>query len=219
MGRGIRRVLTAIALLALPGMASAGDDDDSGKCARDSVRVGTACVDKYENSVWQIPSWQKGLIKKVKEGKATLRDLERGGATQVAPAGTCEATDYPSSFPENGNWTAPLYAVSIPGVLPSACLSWFQAVQACALSDKHLITNGKWQRAAAGTSDPGANDGLTNAKCNAFSAGFRKAGQAGATPGGADSCISNWGAQDMVGNLWEWTEQWVDPATRPACPG
>ena len=27
-------------------------------------------------------------------------------------------------------------------------------------------------------------------------------------PGGEGSCISYWGAEDMIGNLWEWTADW-----------
>lgn len=38
--------------------------------------------------------------------------------------------------------------------------------------------------------------------------GPRVTAQAGATPGGTDSCISGWGAEDMIGNLWKWTADW-----------
>jgi len=51
-------------------------------CPRDSVRVGTVCVDKYEASVWSIPATKKSLIKKVKRGKVTLDELINGGAVQ-----------------------------------------------------------------------------------------------------------------------------------------
>ncbi len=45
-------------------------------CPADSVKVGTACIDRYEASVWQIPPTNKALVKKVQDGKATLADLE-----------------------------------------------------------------------------------------------------------------------------------------------
>jgi formylglycine-generating enzyme required for sulfatase activity len=207
-------VVGLVPLLAAPPFS--WGDDDGNTCPRDSKRVGTTCVDIFEASVWSIPATNTSLIKKVKQGRATEANLLAGGATQVAPAGTCDSSppnEYNAlNFPETGNWTAPLYAVSIPGVLPSACLTWFQAEQACALSDKRLLTNQEWQRAAAGTVDPGANDGLINTMCNTNAAGPRNTGLAGATPGGADSCISNWRVQDMIGNVWEWVGDWGDRA-------
>lgn len=105
---------------------------------------------------------------------------------------------------DNGNDCTDIYAVSIAGVTPSRFITWFQAQQAAANSGKRLPTNAEWQMAAAGTVDPGANDGQANTKCNTGAADVRETGNAGATPGGADSCISRWGVQDMVGNLWEW---------------
>jgi hypothetical protein len=140
------------------------------------VQVGPLCVDKYEASVW------------------TVYD---GTGTQYGTA----ADDYPESFPDTGNWTVPLYAVSKVGVTPSRYISWFQAYQACLLSGKRLLTNAEWQMAAAGTPDPGlAGDGVTT--CNTNTAGPVATGSTG-------DCVSNWGVYDMVGNLWEWVADWI----------
>jgi hypothetical protein len=111
-------------------------------CPPDAARVGTTCIDKYEASVWEIPDptgVNRPLVIKVQKGRATLADLTAGGATQLG----CPFvhTMYPPSFPDDGNWTAPVYAVSVPGVKPSMCITWFQAEQACALSNKRLPTN------------------------------------------------------------------------------
>jgi formylglycine-generating enzyme required for sulfatase activity len=140
-------------------------------------------------------------------GVATLSNLTAGGATQLGAASTssCSGSEYGSGFPDTGNWTAPLYAVSIPGVLPSACLTWFQAEQACRLSGKRLLTNQAWSGAAAGTPDPGGGgDGVTT--CNTSTSGPVNTGSTG-------DCVSNWGARDMVGNVWEWVADWVPPGS------
>jgi len=135
-------------------------------CPADAVKFGIACIDRYEASVWQVPPTNKALVKKVQDGKAMLADLTSGGATLLSPSSLCDPP-YPDNFPVTGNWTPTsgsnppspgVYAVSIPGVLPSACITWFQANQACRLSGKRLARNDEWQAAAQGTPDPGTDN-------------------------------------------------------------
>ncbi len=192
--------LLVVTLLALPAHAK--------KCPPDSVQVGPICVDIYEASVWSIPAGSS-LIKKVQKGKALLADLTGGGATQISPSSSCTPA-FPGTFPANGQWTAPLYAVSIAGVHPTACVTWFQADQACRLSGKRVLTNGEWQSAVAGTPDGGGGDnGSTD--CNTITAG------AATNTGSRPNCKSNYGAFDMVGNVREWVADWVPAST--GCPG
>jgi Sulfatase-modifying factor enzyme 1 len=186
-------------------------------CPRDSVRVGPSCVDTYEASVWEISASSTRLIKKVKRGNASLTALTNGGATRRGTTGIF-TDDYPCD--DSGNdCTNKIYAASIAGVPPSGSITWFQAQQACANSGKRLLTNAEWQMAAAGTSDPGASNGLLNTRCNTDSCSnggacaARNTGGAGTVAGGADSCISSRGVQDMVGNLWEWVADWVPRST------
>src|SRR5262249_12731058 len=111
------------------------------QCPPDAVLVGTACVDKYEASVWQIAPSNTGLVNLVQKGRATVANLTAGGATQLSPSPSCNP-GFPAAFPINGQWTPVLgsdppspgiYAVSVAGVPPTACITWFQAATACAL--------------------------------------------------------------------------------------
>lgn len=194
--------------------AYAGWPGDPAKCKPDAVKAGSVCMDKYEASVWQIPATNPsggsnaGLIKKVQDGVVTLAQLTASGATQISPATLCTSA-FPGTFPANGQWTQPLYAVSIPGVHPTACVTWFQAQQACGNARKRLPTNAEWQLAVAGAPDPGGDNGTTD--CNTHSV-FDVV-----NTGSRSGCVSNWGAFDMVGNLDEWVADWTAQPT--ACPG
>jgi formylglycine-generating enzyme required for sulfatase activity len=186
------------------------------KCPPDSVKVGNNCIDTYEASVWQIEPSNTKLVKKVQAGEATLADLTAGGATQLASAATCTGpSDYGINFPDTGNWTPVLgsnppspgvYSVSIPGVQPSACITWFQANQACLVSGKRLLTNREWQGAAASTPDPGTDNGSTD--CNVGKT------FAPSNTGSRSNCKSAWGVFDMVGNEDEWVADWGDLANK-----
>src|SRR5439155_11489229 len=173
----MKRTLCAVGLGALCVMGVAPALAGTLKCPPDSVKVGNACIDLYEASVWQIALSNTALVQKVQAGTATLADLTGGGATQLSPSSSCSPV-YPANFPNDGNWTPVLgssppspgvYAVSISGVHPSACVTWFQANQACLLSGKRLLTNHEWQGAAAGTPDPGTDNGTSD--CNISAAG------------------------------------------------
>jgi formylglycine-generating enzyme required for sulfatase activity len=196
--------MTGLLLTATP--VQAGWPGDSAKCKLDAVKAGSVCMDKYEASVWEVPTVNPagnsnaGLIRKIQNGTAKLTDLGAGGATQISPSMSCSPA-FPATFPENGQWTQPLYAVSIPGVRPTACVTWLQAQQACGNSRKRLPTNAEWQLAVAGTPDPGPDNGTTD--CNSVAA-FDAS-----NTGSRSGCMSRWGAFDMVGNVWEWVADWV----------
>jgi hypothetical protein len=163
----------------------------AGNSANDvMVKVGPLCVDKYEESIWQNPD---------------------GTGTQFGYADSpFNLTDYPAGFPQNGNWTTPVYAVSMAGVIPSTNVTWFQAQQACALSGKRLLTNAEWQMAAAGTPDPGIDNGSTD--CAVLS------GPSPVKTGSRSNCVSNWMVNDMVGGVWEWVADWMQGSAKAWAP-
>jgi formylglycine-generating enzyme required for sulfatase activity len=142
------------------------------------VRVGQLCMDRYEASVWSSPT----------------------GGTQYG----VDADDYPCND-QGHNCRGEIYARSVPGVRPSAYITWFQAQQALANSGKRLPSNAEWQMAAAGTP--------SSAACP-----IDEGGADFTVPGGSfASCISDWGINDMVGNVEEWVADWAPRSA--ACPG
>jgi hypothetical protein len=198
----MRRLLTCSAVLTLltltlPLLAVPTESQAAG-CPPDAVQSGSTCIDRYEASVWYIPAANTGLIRRVKVGRATLAHLTAAGAIQLGlVAGDLAVTGCPLT----GNGCTDVYAVSIPGVTPARFLSQFQAVAAARNAGKRLPSNAEWQAAALGTPDgapcvvSGAGPGLT----------------------GTAACVSDTGAFDMVGNLWEWVADWTPRST--ACPG
>ena len=166
------------------------------KCPGDSVQVEKVCVDKYEASVWETTDAK--TIKKIKSGK-----LEDALGLDLATQRGSTVDDYGAGCPDTGNDCTSFYAVSIPGVVPARNLTWFQAAAACRNAGKRLPTNQEWQTAALGTPDPGTDDGVGD--CNIASAGP-------VNTGSRSLCVSDTGAVDMVGNLWEWIADWGDVA-------
>jgi formylglycine-generating enzyme required for sulfatase activity len=167
------------------------------KCPLDSVQVGGLCVDKYEASVWEIPATSASVINAVKKGKV-LSAASLAGATQRGAT----SADYGAACPRNGSGCTSAYAVSVPGVTPSRFITWFQAAAACRNSGKRLLTNQEWTVAALGTPEVSPDDGSTQCYVNVHfpldpvNSGSRSA------------CVSDTGAHDMVGNLWEWVADW-----------
>jgi hypothetical protein len=198
-----RTILLWICALALLADAAAQTGKPLKKCAQDAVLSGTVCMDRYEASIWRVPDplgANKALVKKIQLGKADVDDLTGGGAT---PLGTASANYAPCA--PNGSGCTDLYAVSIPGVVPSGFATWFQSQQACKNARKRLPTNAEWQAAVAGTPGPGPDNGTTD--CNTAST------FAVSTSGSRSACRSADGAFDMVGNLYEWVAEWIPRST------
>jgi len=163
------------------------------------VKVGTYWVDRYEASLVDTNTYNSGTCNG-SGGKC--------GSSSTGQCGVGVSDDYPLTFPDSGNWSTKVYACSVSGNTPSRNMTWFQAQQACLLAGKRLCTNGEWQGAAAGTYDPGKYNGSGGGSCHTGGTSPRKTGQAGKVPGASASCISRWGAEDMIGNMSEWVDIW-----------
>lgn len=156
-----------------PGAPSWSADCNDGLAAGDiMVRVGSVCVDKYEDSLWTA----------------------RTGGSQITGAIPCNA---------NGQDCTNIFARSVAGVTPRAGITWFQAQAALANSGKRLPTNAEWQMAVRGTPD---DTGPGTTPCNTRSGVV-------ADTGANAGCVSDFGAFDMVGNVWEWVADWVPRST------
>jgi hypothetical protein len=180
-------------------------------CPQDSVRSGPVCVDKWEASAWYIPPTPANayLVTWIRTGN--MPGL-KGGSGLASPAAASRGVVQlgltigdliARGCDAGGNGCKDVYAVSIPGVTPASFVSWFQAVAAARNSLKRLPTNQEWQMAAFGTPD--------GFPCAVTLPGPRPTGNAG--------CISDVGAFDMVGNLWEWVAEWTARTHDPNCPG
>lgn len=205
--------LAVAALLVRVAPASAGSFPriPVTRCAADAVVAGTVCLDRYEASVWRVPNpttTNRLLVSRILLGKATRADLAAGGATQLGTQGD----DYAPCTDDGQSCAGDIYAVSLPSVIPSANVTWFQAEEACANAGKRLPTSAEWQVGANGTPDPGSDDGA--ADCNVGD-GTVVGGSASPT-GGRSRCVSARGAFDMVGNVLEWVADWAPLST--ACP-
>jgi len=168
----------------------------------DIVRVGDGpsafWIDRYEATIW----------------------MTRGGVVTGGRRLFDNETDFDATrFPRNGQWRSgtatmpvlpPAYALSVTGGInvPARWVTWFQAQEACRASGKRLPTGEEWLAAAQGTMDPGVSSGA-GGQCVTMGSAPRNAG-------GGMLCRSGWGAQDMIGNVMEWTAEWYAAPVGPA---
>lgn len=172
------------------------------KGADEVVRVGVGAtafwIDRYEASVWSEPDGSGAAY------------FTSDTATIDAPPG------FPPSGYVAGGFNLEAYAVSKAGAAPARQVTWFQAEQLCRGVGKRLPTNTEWLAAVQGTPDPAMeSDGDASPACHTCDKDDAATCAAGtprstgiAQSAAANACVSRWGAEDMIGNLWEWTESW-----------
>ncbi|PLX21216.1 hypothetical protein C0584_03310 [Candidatus Parcubacteria bacterium] len=93
---------------------------------------------------------------------------------------------------------------SIVDASPWVFISQNQAREACARVGKRLPTNKEWLSASLGTPDKESSWGASD--CH-VSENWES--QPGLT-GSGENCSSSFGAFDMIGNVWEWTDETIN---------
>ncbi len=120
--------------------------------------------------------------------------------------------DYPAGWPaDDGTAEATLYACSLPDVIPSGHLSYYQAKRACAAQGKDLCNRNTFEAACAqsGSNYPyGAR--FVPGICNDAWWGFEQQDERVQPTASMPDCITDQGLADMSGNLAEWVAEF-DP--------
>jgi formylglycine-generating enzyme required for sulfatase activity len=123
---------------------------------------------------------------------------------QCVADGACTA-------PNNARWEQPAYDDH-----PVTHISWLQANAYAAWVGGRLPTEAEWEKAARGSDRrlyPWGNDAPTDTLLN-FNQNVGDTSLVGRYPAGA----SPYGALDMAGNVWEWTNDWYNSSYYAAAP-
>lgn len=205
-------IALGLSLSCTPEVGLQGSTGPAGPAGSPGAMPGLSpdCPDGYtrDTNLMTIVLCKRGSDEVVKVGrKGTAFWIDRyesgvwsnedGTGTQY---GIAPSYNYPISFPGNGQSTTSLYAVSQPGVMPSVNLTWFQSNEACRAAGKRLPSTDEWFAAVRGTIDPAVDNNGATGDC--VTKGSVR------MTGGGSSCVSVWGAQDMVGNVEEPTQEW-----------
>lgn len=117
----------------------------------------------------------------------------------------------------------PIYSDFNRARQPMVALTWFQARDFCKAVGKHLPTESEWEKAARGPEGelyPWGNEPVSCARaviedergrsCGLPKAGLPRLAHVGRTLEVPARPAYRYGLHDMVGNAWEWVNDWAD---------
>lgn len=134
------------------------------------------------------------------------------------------ASEYRACFDAGGCTAADIGGVcnfNAPGKEshPINCVDWNQAWAYCTWAEKKLPTEAEWEKAARGTDGRRYPWGSTGLDCDHAVDSVTPCSNTGTAPvGGKPAGASPYGAEDMIGNVWEWVED-DDHETFTGAPG
>lgn len=121
---------------------------------------------------------------------------------EASPGDDCPNKDATSQNASRQNMaSASCKPASLKNALPWVYISQTQAREACARAGKRLPTNKEWYAAALGTPDKNSSWGQVD--CQVDNNWTKQPGETGS----GENCLSSFGAYDMIGNIWEWTDE------------
>jgi formylglycine-generating enzyme required for sulfatase activity len=101
------------------------------------------------------------------------------------------------------------YGVTGRDYHPINCVNWNQAKAYCAWIGKRLPSEAEWEKAARGTDGRKYPWGKSNLDCDHAVMSVSPCSNSGTQPVGSKPLgVSPYGALDMIGNVWEWVEDW-----------
>ena len=124
---------------------------------------------------------------------------------EVSPGSDCPVGETNNQADSRKNMTSmDCKPISVKGSQPWIYISQTQAREACARVGKRLPTNKEWLSASLGT--PDKNSLWEEDDCQVARNWKKQPGKTGS----GEKCVSSFGVFDMIGNIWEWTDETLE---------
>ncbi|HSA34030.1 MAG TPA: formylglycine-generating enzyme family protein [bacterium] len=138
-----------------------------------------------------------------------------GEYQQCVTNGACNNNGENYHYYTNTDYESCNYGAEGKGIHPMQCVTWYGAKAYCEWIGGRLPTEAEWEKAARGTDGrkyPWGNEPTVSCDYVVMfdsNAGGLGCGTGGTMPvGSKPNGISPYGAYDMIGNVWEWVNDW-----------